>query len=303
MSNFFNRNGGNTGKLGNVPALTGGSFGSQLAGLTAKQVPAAAPAAATPTVASKPAGGATLAQLAAAKQAIETRLAKPFLVYLMLDLTASRRETRAAMIAYEREIAKLIMESGGRHPVLCKGVYFRGNSCSAPIPLNTAEDVMAFFNTTPIGGGTRIHDAVHYYANDPTDAILSFGIFIGDTADGDNPTDLVVLARSMNNDRRSRPLVIAHEQTSDADSRKFCGEIAPKVAEASGGFAWPLSENPNELMALLRGYQTILSTPPHILRAGGGAGNAPVAEFPNLSRAGVGLLTKQAGLLRLGGPK
>ena len=217
----------------------------------------------TSTAASGGGTADTLARMARVREEADAYKARPFLVYIILDLTASRSSTRAAMRSYEEKLAKLVMQSGGRHPVLCKGVFFRGDTCSAPVELKDEAAVKRFLDTDPVGGGTCIQPALMHYDSDPVDAVLSLAILIGDSDDGDISGTLIALAEKLGAENRPRPVVVAHEYTSDAD---FCQIVAPALAKASGGFAFGLSENPTELIALLEGYKAILTATPDELR-------------------------------------
>ena len=310
MSNFF-KNGSKTPTGTNLPSLRPTGSPS-LSSITAAKNMLAKTSVAKDSVTISSLGnqstGSSLGALSEAKKMAEEHRQRPFLVYFMLDLTMSRSDTRAAMVRYEKDIAKLVMESGGKHPVLCKGVYFKGNYCSQPQTLANAEEVQSFFALHPEAGGTRIKQALTHYKNDSTDAVLSLGILIGDTADSDRQSDLMELAEKMNSDNSSRPIVIAYEQTQDLYSADFCQTQAPALAKACGGHSFGLSEYPTELIALLGGYKKILTATPEQLKEAvkphmsGAAGDI----FSRLSPKGREFMVNQAKRLvvpLLGGPE
>jgi len=287
MSDFFKNGSQGNDKGSQTPArLPNGPF-SSLASITAAKRNTEQPATNT----------SSLGALADAKRKIAAHRLRPFLVYFILDLTASRSETRAAMQSYEKQIAKLVMESGGKHPVQCKGVYFRGGYCSSPRLLENPQAVENFFNERPESGGTQITEALQHYKNDPTDAVLSLAIMIGDTADSDDGNILIKLAQSLQSGKVARPVVIAHEQTDDTYSRGFCQTLAPAIAKASGGHSFGLSEQPTELIALLDGYKQILNATPEELKEAVKTGASGGNIFAKLSPRGREFLVSQASRL------
>lgn len=202
--------------------------------------------------------------LAAARetaQKIAAFKAKPVLVYLMVDLTGSRSSTRSSMRPHERDLAAKIRAVGGEHPVICKGVYHRGGQSSKPILLKDAKAIENFFDTDPIGGGTDIEPGLNHYLNDPTDAVVSLGIYIGDSNDGDDEDTLLELATELK--KKDRPLIVAFER---GDCNHFCNNVAPGMANASEGISFQLSQNPDELNVLLGNIRKVLETTPDQLR-------------------------------------
>ena len=290
---------------GNTPVLHGSSALTKLAesAITQRRQLTTTPAPKTARVT----GGSTLERLATSSRVIAEHQQKPFLFYLILDLTGSRQATREAMRQYEKQIADLVMKSGGRHPVICKGVYFKGNACSGPQVLTTTSMIESFFNTTPVGGSTCIHSALQYYKNDPVDAILSLAVVIGDTADGDRQKELIDLIRHNPGDTTSRPVVIAYENTGGSDSDAFCSKdgIAHHVATASGGFAYGLTNHPAELINLLKGYNSLLTATPADLREAVRPGSPGAGRiFGQISAESLRFLTAQANhTLLLNGPE
>lgn len=282
-----------------VPASGGALTGTGMGGfeklLAAKKAPAVI-GAPQPASAKDP-----FEDMKRARDELAAHRRKPLLVYLHLDATASREETREAMRAHEEEVARKVMASGGKHPVICMGVSYKGDCCSPPVRLNTHEDIMNFFATSPEGGVTQIAEAITHYLNDPTEAILSLGIFFGDSMDSsDNLPQLMGLATQLSG--KKRPLVIAHEYTGGTHSTNFCDKVAPALAQASGAFAFGLSQSPTELESLLEGYKRILSEMPDDLKK---SAAKQAADMSGLSSPVRDFLARQAGALleQLNGPK
>lgn len=189
--------------------------------------------------------------------------AKPLLVYLMLDVTSSRRDTREIMRPHEQALAELIMKAGGKHEVICKGVHYKGGTCYAPVPLNNSADILLFLSEPPVPGGTAVGRALQYYKDDPVEPILALGLLMGDCADGDDPANLINLGQELA--EKNRPLIIAHENLGYDDSVKFCLTLAPQIV-GNAGLEFPISQQPRELHALLENIKRILEATPAQLR-------------------------------------
>src|ERR1700722_10901999 len=117
-----------------INKLTGkGSTGSNLPTTTGKAasrpslVRALQPATTAANPEQKSSTSSALLQAAQTAQRFVEHRRKPLLVYLMIDLTASRSETREPMRPYEAKIAEMITKSGGAQPAFCKGVYHGGD--------------------------------------------------------------------------------------------------------------------------------------------------------------------------------
>lgn len=218
----------------------------------------------TPTNGSIPKSSGLSAQLAKAQNLAEHRQ-RPLLVHIIVDLTGSRDETRAKMRPHEKSLAQKIMQAGGNHPVICKGVFHRGGRASQPIDLNTAEDILSFFDKTPEAGGTDIATALKHYINDENNSILSLGLLIGDDNDGygDSTDTLVNLAKKLK--AKKRPLIVAHQDTGWGSD--FCTNAGPKMAEASGGLDFSLGKQPECFLELLNNTKNNLTATPDELKA------------------------------------
>ncbi len=212
-------------------------------------------------------GGGRVPSLAASLLATQEHAKfkqKPYLIYLIVDLTNSRDDTRAVMRDHERDLAQKIMQAGGDHPVVCMGVFHRGGQASRPIELKTSVDVLRFLDTDTMGGGTDIAKCLSYYLNHNIEAVLSRAILIGDANDGeyDGTSRLVNLARELGENKR--PVIVAHQETGHGN---FCTDAAPKIADASGGLEFSLGTQPRELHAMLENDKRMLTATPDELRA------------------------------------
>ncbi len=216
---------------------------------------------ATPTNPSTPKTSGLAANLAKAQDRAAFRQ-RPLLVYLIVDLTSSRRDTRATMRPHEHSLAQMIMNAGGNHPVVCKGVLHTGGHCSAPKLLKDEDAVLRFLDTPPQAGLTSIAPALQHYMNDDTNDVLSLGVLVGDAYDGDSASNLIDLAKRLKT--KKRPLVIAHQETGSDD---FCTNVAPAMAKAGEGLEFSLGDQPKELHALLDNYGKILTATPDELKA------------------------------------
>jgi hypothetical protein len=217
-----------------------------------------------PTAQSQPASTSLSTSFADIRKTAEEVIAfkaKPVLIYLIVDLTASRSQTRSSMQKYERDLAQKIRSVGGEHPVICKGVYHRGGSSSEPMILNDAKAIESFLDTSPIGGETDIAPGLRYYLNDKTESDVSLGILIGDSDDGDSASNLKSIAAQLK--IKNRPLIVAYENTGDDD---FCRNTAPALASASEGLCFQLSSHPEELNILLANLRKVLETTPDQLK-------------------------------------
>jgi len=272
MSDFLKKLGGypSTSTGANVPATTSGTA------LLTSLRPARTAVVASTGAAS---GASALTKMTQTAERMAVHRKRPLLIYLILDLTASRESTREPMRPHEQKIAEMITQCGGEHPVICKGVYFRGDACSSPQPLNTVADIKRFFDLSPEMGRTKIEQALSHYLNDSCDnEILSLGLFVGDTADSDSLESLEKLARSLA--EKKRPLLIAHENTGDVCSAVFCEQLAPNVAILSGGVAGSLSGDRNWIVNFLDGVRKILAaSPDDLAQAGGSSPQRPGLEF------------------------
>ena len=210
---------------------------------------------------------------------------KPLLVYLMVDLTGSRKQSREAMRPYESELAKYIMQAGGEHPVICMGVFHKGGQAYPPQKLDNPEDILRFLDETPSGGVTDIKNTLQSYWDDKTESLLSIGIYIGDAYDGDNAGDLIELSKQLK--AKKRPLIIAHQETNCDD---FCTEVGPEMAKDSGGLSFELGTTPDAFHAFLKNIRDVMSATPDKLKKtakgqSGGLRFAGDAATQNLAKA------------------
>jgi len=190
---------------------------------------------------------------------------KPLLVYLMVDLTSSREGTRDTMRSHEQSLAKLIMDAGGDHLVVCKGVYHSGGRCSQAETLVDEDAILRFLDKEPEAGLTNIVSALEQYRDDETEDILSLGVLIGDAADGDSRDSLINMAASLKT--KNRPLVIAHQRLNYNESHEFCSSVVPAMTQKGEGLDFSLGSQPKELHALLSNYKKILTATPDDLKA------------------------------------
>jgi|GEM_PF-6732526 len=186
---------------------------------------------------------------------------KPFLIYLIVDLTSSRVNTREKMQVYERQLATMVLGIGGSHPVVCKGVYHRGGQSSEAQILDSPKAIEDFFAIAPESGLTDIDAGLIQYLEDKTDAVASLGILIGDSIDGDETDTLFEIAEKLGTAKR--PLVIAHELVTRDELEKI---VAPGMAERSKGIQFRLSTYPEELKQLLENMRKVMSLDLNSLR-------------------------------------